>query len=180
MYSKRKSIYLAIYLSICLSVCLSVYLCLYSPLLELDSFFGFLILYTFRRTPRTGDQSVARPLPRHRTTETQNEHTQKSMAWVGFEPMITAFERAKAVHALDHVTTVIGIQSENMYVKFLRQLFAKLLLLLLLLLLFIIICNFRGEISCSYRSNIITVAKKTLISVFTTLQRSICRNSTST
>jgi hypothetical protein len=34
-------------------------------------FFSFLILYTAGRTPRTGDQPVARPLPTHRTTQTQ-------------------------------------------------------------------------------------------------------------
>jgi hypothetical protein len=30
------------------------------------------------------------------------------MPEVGFEPMITAFERAKSVHALDGAATVIG------------------------------------------------------------------------
>jgi hypothetical protein len=30
------------------------------------------------------------------------------MSWVGFEPTILAFERAKAVHVLDGVATVIG------------------------------------------------------------------------
>jgi hypothetical protein len=30
------------------------------------------------------------------------------MPWVGFEPMIPAFEQAKAVHALDRAATVIG------------------------------------------------------------------------
>jgi hypothetical protein len=30
------------------------------------------------------------------------------MPWVGFEPTIPAFERAKRVHALDHAPTVIG------------------------------------------------------------------------
>jgi hypothetical protein len=35
----------------------------------------------------------------HRTTWTQNEHTQTSMPWVGFEAMIPAFEQAKTVHA---------------------------------------------------------------------------------
>jgi hypothetical protein len=30
------------------------------------------------------------------------------MRRVGFEPMIPAFERAKAVHALDRAATVIG------------------------------------------------------------------------
>jgi hypothetical protein len=30
------------------------------------------------------------------------------MPWVGFEPMIPAFEQAKTAHALDRATTVIG------------------------------------------------------------------------
>jgi hypothetical protein len=33
---------------------------------------------------------------------------QTSMPWVGFEPTIPAFERAKTVHALDRATTVTG------------------------------------------------------------------------
>jgi hypothetical protein len=37
--------------------------------------FSFLILYTVGRTPWTGDQPVARPLPTHTTTQTQNKHT---------------------------------------------------------------------------------------------------------
>jgi hypothetical protein len=41
---------------------------LYSPLLGLDRFFSFLVLYTVDRTPWTGDQPVARPLPTHRKT----------------------------------------------------------------------------------------------------------------
>jgi hypothetical protein len=55
-----------------------------------------------------GDQPVIRPLPTHRTTQTQNKHTQTSMPGVGFEPTIPAFERAKIVHALDRAATVIG------------------------------------------------------------------------
>jgi hypothetical protein len=43
----------------------------------LAAFFSFFILYTVRRTiPWTGDQPVARPLPTHRTTQTQNKRTQ--------------------------------------------------------------------------------------------------------
>jgi hypothetical protein len=34
--------------------------------------FSFLNLYTVDSTPWTGDQPVARPLPIHRTTQTQN------------------------------------------------------------------------------------------------------------
>jgi hypothetical protein len=45
----------------------------------------------------TGDQPIARPLP----TQTQNKGRHTSMPWVGFEPMIPKFERAKKVHALD-------------------------------------------------------------------------------
>jgi hypothetical protein len=45
----------------------------------------------------------------HRTTQTQNKHTQTSMPPVGFEPMISVLERVKTVHALGHVATVIGI-----------------------------------------------------------------------
>jgi hypothetical protein len=68
-----------------------------------------LIIYTVFRTPWTGDQPVARPLPTQRTTQTQNKkHTiQISMHWVGIEATIPAFERAKTVHALDCAATVI-------------------------------------------------------------------------
>jgi hypothetical protein len=41
-------------------------------------------------------------------TNTNQTNTQKSIPWVGFEPTIQAFERAKTVHALDHAATVIG------------------------------------------------------------------------
>jgi hypothetical protein len=71
-------------------------------------FFGFLILYTVGSIPWTGDQPVARPLPTHRTTQTQNKCTQISMPWVGFKPTIPVFERAKTVHALDSAATVTG------------------------------------------------------------------------
>jgi hypothetical protein len=54
-----------------------------------------------------GDQSVARPLPTHRTIQTKNKRTQTSMLQVGFEPMTSVFERGKTVHALDHAASVI-------------------------------------------------------------------------
>jgi hypothetical protein len=83
------------------------YLWLYSPCgpWPLGQLFN---LYTVVRTPCTGDQPVARPLPTHRTTQTQNKRKQTSMPQVGFESTIPVFERAKTVHALDRVTTVIG------------------------------------------------------------------------
>jgi hypothetical protein len=66
------------------------------------------LFYTVGRTPWTGDQTVARPLPTHRTTHTQNVRTQTSLLWVGIEPTIPAFELAKTVHALDSAATLIG------------------------------------------------------------------------
>jgi hypothetical protein len=79
----------------------------YMPLLGLGHFFSFLIFNTVCRIPWTGDQPIARLLPVHRTTQTQNKRTQTSMPQVGFEPMISLFEQAKTVHALDRAVTEI-------------------------------------------------------------------------
>jgi hypothetical protein len=46
-----------------------------------------------------GRQAVARPLPAHRTAQTQNKRIQTSMPQV---------ERAKTVHALGRAATVMG------------------------------------------------------------------------
>jgi hypothetical protein len=67
---------------------------LYSPLLDLDRFFSFLISYTVGRSPWTGDQYVARLLPAYGIAQTQNKRTEKSMPRVGFEPMTPVFEWA--------------------------------------------------------------------------------------
>jgi hypothetical protein len=87
-----------------------VYLWLYSPCGP-RLLFQCLNLYTFGRTPWMGgggDEPVARPLPTHRTAQTQNKCTQTSMPGVGFKPTIPVFERAKMIHALDRAITVIG------------------------------------------------------------------------
>jgi hypothetical protein len=81
---------------------------LYSPLLDRVRFFNFLIFYTVGRTHWTRDQLVARPLPTHRTAQTQNKSTQTSLPPMAFEATIPLFERAKTVHALDRAATVIG------------------------------------------------------------------------
>jgi hypothetical protein len=87
-----------------------IYLSIYgsTALVDLGHFFSFLILYTVGRTPWMAKQLVARPLPTHRTTQTQDKSIQTSMPRVRFEPMILVFERAKTVHAIDHAATVIG------------------------------------------------------------------------
>jgi hypothetical protein len=54
------------------------------------------------------DQPVARPLPTHRTTQTQNKRTQTPMLRVGFGPTTPVFERAETVHTLDCAATVIA------------------------------------------------------------------------
>jgi hypothetical protein len=46
-------------------------------LLDLRRSFSFLILYTFGRTPWTGDQPITRPLPTHRI----NEHRHPCIEW---------------------------------------------------------------------------------------------------
>jgi hypothetical protein len=67
-------------------------------------------LYTIGRTPLTSDRPVARPLPKYRTTRTHNKrtHTHTHQTFMGFEPTITASERAKTVHALDRSPTMSG------------------------------------------------------------------------
>jgi hypothetical protein len=82
--------------------------------MALQPFFGswplfqFFNVYTVGWILWTGDQPVTRPLPTHRTTQTQNKRTQTSMPLVGFEPTKPVSERAKTVHDLDRAATVIG------------------------------------------------------------------------
>jgi hypothetical protein len=77
---------------------------------DAEYFFFTLIIFTDGSTPWRSDQLVARPLPKHRTTQTQNKHTyQTSMPCVGFGPTIPASDRAKTVHALDRSATVTGV-----------------------------------------------------------------------
>jgi hypothetical protein len=101
--SRKPKSYNKIYLSIYLSIYDSAVL-----LLDLGRFSSFLIIYTDGRTPWTGDQPVARPLPTHKTTQTQNKRTQTSVPWVEFEPTIPVFQQAKTVRALDRAATVNG------------------------------------------------------------------------
>jgi hypothetical protein len=70
------------------------------PLWSIGLISQFLDYFTDGMTPWRSDQLVARPLPKHRTTETQKKRTQTSMLRVGFEPTIPAFERGKTVHVL--------------------------------------------------------------------------------
>jgi hypothetical protein len=93
---------------IAIPVCSVTVHSLYSSFVGPWPLFCFLILYTVDMTPWTGVQPVARPRPTRRTTQTQNKRIHTSMPWVGFEPTILAFKRAKMVHALAREVTAIG------------------------------------------------------------------------
>jgi hypothetical protein len=86
---------------------------LYSPLLDPGLFFSFVIISTDSRIPWMSEQPVTRPLPTHRTTQTQNKSTQTSMPWVGFELTIPALQRT---------ATVIDFRKET-YWKYLQTWF---------------------------------------------------------
>jgi hypothetical protein len=60
---------------------------------------------TVGRTPWTGDEPVGRPLPAHRTAQTQIKRTQTSRPQLRLEPTIPVFEQLKTVHALDRGAT---------------------------------------------------------------------------
>jgi hypothetical protein len=98
----------------------SIYLWLYSPLLGVGHFFSFLILYTDGRTPWTGDQPVAWPLPTPRTTQTQTKRTQTFMPRMGFEPTTPVFEWTKTFRASDSTTTAIIRQRYRIQIIYLE------------------------------------------------------------
>jgi hypothetical protein len=110
-------------LSVCLSICPSacppihppVYLSIYlamslQPFVAPWQLCQFLDLLHSQYESLDGDQAVARPLPTHRTAQTDNKRTQTSMPQVRFEPTITVFDPAKTVHALERAATMIGPQ----------------------------------------------------------------------
>jgi hypothetical protein len=71
--------------------------------------FQFLNLYTVGRTPWTGDQPVARPLPTHRTTQQRiNAHRHPCLE-CDSNPRSPVFEWTRTVHASDSAATVIGL-----------------------------------------------------------------------
>jgi hypothetical protein len=100
---------------------LSIYLSIYGTTAPVGPLplFQFLNLYTFHRTPWTGEQPVARPLPTHRTTQTQNKRPQTSMSRVGLERTIPGFQRTETVHALDRTATVID--KSGIYARFIKR-----------------------------------------------------------
>jgi hypothetical protein len=86
--------------------CNTCFVCLWlcSPFVVLKLLFQFINSLHSRY-----DSLAGMPARRTAATYTQNERTQTSMPWVGFEPAIPTFRRAKRVHAVDRAATVIGI-----------------------------------------------------------------------
>jgi hypothetical protein len=48
--------------------------------------------------------------------QTKNKHKQISMPWLGFEPAVPVFERAKTIHASGRAATVIGQKVCSRYI----------------------------------------------------------------
>jgi hypothetical protein len=68
---------------------------LYGSLFGLGHFFNLLIRHTVHRSPWKGDQPIAKPLHRHRTTHThtQNKHRHPCLEW-GSNPQPQCLNRA--------------------------------------------------------------------------------------
>jgi hypothetical protein len=85
--------------------------------------FIFIIIFTDGRTPWTSDQLVARPLPTHRTTQTQNKHIHTPNIHVlsgirTYDPSVRASEDSSRLRPLGycdrHQTNITEIQSRMM------------------------------------------------------------------
>jgi hypothetical protein len=70
-----------------------------------------LFLYTAGRTPWTGDQPVAKPLPTQRITQTQNKRTHRHpcLEWNSNPRSQRSSERRQFMPYKDRAATVIGV-----------------------------------------------------------------------
>jgi hypothetical protein len=77
------------------------------PLLQFRNLF-----YTDGRTPWTSDQPVARPLPTHRTTQTQNKRSHDIHALNGIrnhDPSVGEIENSSCVRPRGHCDLIKGV-----------------------------------------------------------------------
>jgi hypothetical protein len=65
--------------------------------------------FTAGRAPDTSDHPVARPLPKHKRTQTQNKRTPNINAMSGIRIHDPIVRGIKAVHVLDGAATVTGL-----------------------------------------------------------------------
>jgi hypothetical protein len=80
----------------------------YSPLLGPGLFFSFIIFFTQSVVLLGRGISPSQGGYLHTGEHKHRTNAETSMPWVGFEPTIPAFERAKTVHASDRAATVTG------------------------------------------------------------------------
>jgi hypothetical protein len=66
---------------------------LYTPLVDVGCFFSFLIHTQLVGLLGMRYQPLARPLPTHRTTQTQNKRAQTSMPRVGFKTFFNSSKK---------------------------------------------------------------------------------------
>jgi hypothetical protein len=82
---------------------------LYSPLGPWFLVFSIIIICTDGRTLWTSDQFVARPLPKHRTTQTQNKHIPNIHAFCGIRTHDLSFQASEDGTFFDRSATVTDI-----------------------------------------------------------------------
>jgi hypothetical protein len=88
------------------------------PLWALVSAFQFHDHFTDGRTPWTSDQLVAKPLTKHRTTQTQNKHTPNIHALCGIrthDPSFRASEDSSYLRLLGYCDRHWGILQDNFH-----------------------------------------------------------------
>jgi hypothetical protein len=98
-------------LIILLFYAISISLWLYRPLLVVDRFFGFLLLYTIGMIPWTGGSACHKAATYTQNNTNTEKSTQISMPRVEFERTIPVFEQAKTVHSLHRTAIVIGLSN---------------------------------------------------------------------
>jgi hypothetical protein len=85
-------------------ICPSIHPWLYNPLSDLGR---FSVSWSFTQSVGLLGRESSPSQERYLRTG-QNKRTQTSMPWVGFEPTIPVFERAKTVHVWDRTAILIG------------------------------------------------------------------------
>jgi hypothetical protein len=88
-----------------------------------DLSFNIIIFFcTDGRTPWTGNQPIARPLPtQDKTKQNKRTHRHPCLEWDSNPRSQRSNERPKTVHALDRAATVAGSDSFTFYISWWRS-----------------------------------------------------------
>jgi hypothetical protein len=104
--------------SIMITVRFTIHPSIHPSIWTLGAFSVYWSFYAVGGTPCTGDQPVARPLPAHRTTQTQIKRKQISMPQVGFEPSVWARENSSCLRPRGHCDRPCTVSPEGKWPKF--------------------------------------------------------------